>query len=193
MTTPWTAMVGWDRSADPVFRGIGQDLPRAALIGFDRSACAPSSQFDATLGFPGEGPNCKPLRIQSANITAWNSWVQAHKSGEFRDCDILLLQEHKLPERDIRSAQELLKGIGFRPEFGPATTGLGGGNSSGVAIAWRNHLQVRQAGQGIPGSQDQQHRLAWIDYDLPGVGYTRIYSVYGDPKTRGTHNTSYVN
>ena len=141
------------------------------------------SQFDATLGYPGEGPN-QPFRIQSANVTAWNSWVQAYRSGEFRDSDIILIQDHKLNDKDIRGAQELIKGWGFRSEFGPATSGRGGGNSSGVAIAWRTHLQVRQAGQGIPGTQDSKHRLVWVDYDLAGV-YTRIYAIYGDDKNPG--------
>ena len=58
--------------------------------------------FNATLGFPGEGPpaggdGC--LHIASLNVTAWSTWEDLAAEREMDQAGVWLLQEHKVHER----------------------------------------------------------------------------------------------
>ena len=77
--------------------GAGGLLLAAQLLaGAEAVAAVAKAVFNASLGFPGEGP--EGLRIATLNVTAWASW-KAVAEVEAPAADIWLLQEHKLTSK----------------------------------------------------------------------------------------------
>ena len=82
--------------------------------------------FDASLGFPGEGPHEKNMTLVSANIgsvmtdVTWKSW----------GADVVCLQETRVGRNNHRSASHIFKSQGFMPCFGDLLPGLWHGPKS---------------------------------------------------------------
>ena len=76
--------------------------------------------FDATLGFPGEGPTEDFMTLVSANVgsvmtdTSWKTW----------QADVVCLQETRVGKNNHRSAMKIFQNVGYTPCFGDLLPGL---------------------------------------------------------------------
>ena len=80
----------------------------------------PSLFFDATLGFPGEGPHEPLMTLVSANIGS----VMTDHSWKTWDADVVCLQETRVGKNNQRSAAKIFQNVGFTPCFGEPLPGL---------------------------------------------------------------------
>ena len=126
--------------------------------------------FDATLGFPGEGPTSSLFSLVSANIgsvmsdTTWKTW----------SADCVCLQETRVGKNNIRSASKLFQTAGFTPCFGQLLPGLRYGNKStktpcgGALVAGGTaYTQAFERQQDVSGLFDplfktKRFAAAWI-------------------------------
>ena len=76
--------------------------------------------FDATLGFPGEGPSSSNMSIVSANVGS----VMTDKTWKTWNADVVCLQETRVGRNNYRSAAEIFQNVGFTPCFGDLLPGL---------------------------------------------------------------------
>ena len=84
---------------------------------FDLFSCK-EIEFDATKGFPGEGPSL--FKLVSANIGSLNT-NQLWKSWE---ADVTCLQETRVGKTNFRTASKSIEACGLRPIFGDLLPGL---------------------------------------------------------------------
>ena len=59
--------------------------------------------------------------------------------------DFVAAQETKVEEADVKEKEQAIKGKGWRAAISPCIRGSGGGKSSGVAVACRNHLGMAES------------------------------------------------
>ena len=109
---PYSFAVAACRLCRRVAPGVGGLLLAAQMLaGAEAAAAVAEAVFDASLGYPGEGPEA--LRIATLNVTAWASW-RAVAEVEAPAADIWLLQEHKLTsESEIGRAKGEMSRIGL--------------------------------------------------------------------------------
>ena len=59
--------------------------------------------------------------------------------------DFVAAQETKVEEADVKEKEQAIKGKGWRAAISPCIRGSGGGKSSGVAVACRNHVGMAES------------------------------------------------
>ncbi len=79
------------------------------------------------------------LRAVTVNSTSWSSVVPFLRRTE---CDLVLLQEHRLGPEDVDDKAAWARRNGWNALFLPAERGPHGGWSAGVAILARKHLAL---------------------------------------------------
>ena len=170
-------------------------------------SCSPSYQapwsqfaFDATLGFPGEGPPVIPMTIVSANVgsimsnPSWKSW----------DADVVCLQETRVGKNNHRSAAKQFQNAGFTPCFGDLLPGLWYGDKitktpcGGTLIAGGNAyirpFECHHDSTGLYQSLFKTKRIvaAWLQ--VTQTKRALVISFYGatsasqDPKIHAENN-----
>lgn len=103
------------------------------------------ANFDATLGYPGEGPKAGPptqgqpkykdICIRTSNVTDWSTFKRCFEEDDFGQCDVICLQEHKLWDgQRIEQAKRWASIKGYSASFTKARRTPKGGASSGTAI-----------------------------------------------------------
>ncbi len=108
-----------------------------------RDAVAPG--FTAPEPDPADGDGERELyalRIATANVTAWGSAI-AYLHDTL--ADVVLVQEHKLGERQADEAISWLRRRGWNAVMTPAVPGPNGGLSAGTAVLAKSHI-----GLGLP-------------------------------------------
>ncbi len=112
-------------------------------------------RFDATRGFPGEGPArqlAQATRILTANVTGLGSLLAGIEAGAYQEVGILLVQEHHQPAEAIQRVRLRLRALGWQAAVGAALRTSAGGTSGGVAVLWRPYLSwVRVPAECVPG------------------------------------------
>ena len=142
-------------------------------------------EFDASLGFPGEGPSpgaavAKLLKVATLNVTCWNSW-EAAATVEQEQAAIWLLQEHKITcELRIEGIRRFLGKKGFSTVFGPGIVTDKGGSSCGTAILMNHHCDVLER---YKAPARLGHRAAGARVRAAGVEF-QLWSVYGCDRDR---------
>ena len=143
------------------------------FAGFWKPPCSclwVTMSFDATLGYPGEGPTSSLFSLVSANIgsvmsdTTWKTW----------NADCVCLQETRVGKNNIRSASKLFQTAGFTPCFGQLLPGLWYGDKStktpcGGALvaggtAYTQTFEHQQDASGLfdPLFKTKRFAAAWI-------------------------------
>ena len=135
----------------------GADVPKhgSNTKGFTQGFFLGISDFDDTLGFPGEGPR---FNIISTNVNRWSSFEKAYQEGKMPEADIHCIQEHRLSNfnNELGRAQTWCKARDLAHSFSAAQITPKGGRSSGEAFMWNKHKQVQVAKhvEGVgPGSK----------------------------------------
>ena len=136
----------------------------------------PKHTFDATLGFPGEGPSPQTIfDCVTANITSWNSGRKAIDAGELGFFDILAIQEHKLvSNQDTDEADRQVRKKGYISFLANANSTTKGGKSAGVGFIWPKHTCTRN-----PGTLYNDGRKLSIAVRIKGIGFVTVVSFYG--------------
>ena len=92
------------------------------------------------------GGAAKRWTVVTVNATAWSSLFKelVDSANKFRGIDAILLQEHKLEERQFRGAMQAAARQGWKLDLTPCSTGPGGGPSGGVGVLVRRHIGLRR-------------------------------------------------
>lgn len=139
--------------------------------------------FDSTLGFPGEGPDkYKDVCIRTANVTSWNTFKRCFDEDDFGQCDVICLQEHRLPDSQrIEQAKRWIATKGYVGSFTLARKTRKGGVSSGTAILWKPFLHVSP--KEVNGLD---FRATLVSVRIPKLGDLWIMCLYGDVQSGNT-------
>ena len=144
--------------------------------------------FDATLGYPGEGPQLprtspslktETLTLVTANVTSWSTGTDAGVLGS--DAEVLILQEVKLREDSCRAAKAHSRRHNYHGLWAPAKRiGPCGPASGGLATLVCENKAFRPVAPECSGPNWSGAR--WTDTAM-GAGGTQIHviNVYGWP------------
>ncbi len=113
------------------------------------------------------------LSVETVNCTAWGS---AKRRLRCTRAELVLLQEHHLPQSRIADASAWALRHGWHSLFLPAAEGTGGGWRGGVAILARPHI-----GLGAPVAGPIEvvpARAIAASVEPPGFRRTTVLSVY---------------
>ena len=142
-------------------------LSVAADGGWQRPGPAPAQccSFDATLGFPGEGP-ASSIILGALNVTHWSCWRKV-EAEECARAQLWLLQEHHLTSRHaVKRSRKALARAGWCSVFGLAAPTAKGGTSGGVAVLLRDNFDV--LGQ-LDVHDAERHRAKGVVTRLGGI------------------------
>ncbi len=111
---------------------------RTPFVGGFRHATAPGFP-PCPDGGPPDATEHFALRTATVNSTSWSSVVPFLRRTE---CDLVLLQEHRLGPEEVDDKAAWARRNGWHALFLPAEKGPHGGWSAGVAILARKHLAL---------------------------------------------------
>ena len=162
-------------------------------------------QFDATLGYPGEGPSVSNMTLVSANIGSvmtditWKTWG-AH---------VVCLQGTRVGRNNHRSASKIFQSLGFTPCFGDLLPGLWHGSKStktpcgGTLIAggapFIRAFEIQHDATGLHGPLFKTKRVvaAWLQVTPKKRAF--VVSIYAttsasqDPRIHAENNQLFEN
>ncbi len=113
------------------------------------------------------------LSVETVNCTAWGSAMRRLRCTR---AELVLLQEHHLPQSRIADASAWALRHGWHSLFSPAVEGTGGGWRGGVAVLARPHI-----GLGAPAAGPIEvvpARVLAASVEPPGFRRTTVLSVY---------------
>ena len=134
------------------------------------------------------GPRRAPRRrfLWTLNGTCWNSLSDFLATSEAKSADLGFAQEAKLVGEALARAQRWAKQEGWRSAIGPASYGIGGGLSSGVAVFAR-----RDQGLGtsaITLNRTTHHRIVfarWQSWIKTGIDVASLYLISSEGLSSG--------
>ena len=144
--------------------------------------------FDATMGFPGEGPQLprttpslktETLTLVTANVTSWSTGTNAGVLNS--DAEVLILQEVKLRDESLRAAKAEPRRHSYHGQWAPARRiGPCGPASGGLATLVCESRAFRSVTPERPGPNWNGGR--WT-HTVIGAGGTQVHviNVYGWP------------
>ena len=122
---------------------------------FQRLTTWTQCEFDASLGYPGEGPPERQMTLVSANIgsimtdVSWKTW----------NADVVCLQETRVGRNNHRTASKAFHSVGFTPCFSDLLPGIWHGSNTtktpcgGTLIAggsaYLKNFEIQQDATGI--------------------------------------------
>ena len=136
--------------------------------------------FDATRGYPGEGPESRTSEdpsvvLSTANVTAWSSFIN-QKEFE-KGHAVWCLQETKLWNRtQVRKARAWAAKKGLAAHFSLAVKTPKGGVSGGTAVVW--DMQRVHFGASLETGSFPSHRATGVLLKVGGLE-VEVWSVYG--------------
>ena len=101
--------------------GSGSEQPKTGSYtkGYTLGFVLGDSDFDDSLGFPGEGPR---FNIISTNVNRWSSFAKSYQEGKMPKANIHCIQEHRLVKfnNEIGRAQAWCKARDLAHSFSEA-------------------------------------------------------------------------
>ena len=147
--------------------------------------------FDATRGFPGEGPRSaavlRDFHVVTVNVNAFSTALQMFRADHFANVHVVCLQETKLvTQEEADQAASQLARLGWQA-FLPLALGPDRRHaSSGVGIVWRSYLSVVSTPAVIvPG------RAAATAFYTEPAGIMQIVSLYAPQDDATPHKTAH--
>ena len=153
------------------------------------------ADFDATLGYPGEGPQLphatpspksEILTLVTANVTSWSTGTDAGVLAS--ESEVLILQEVRLREDSLRAARSEARRAKYHGSWAPARrVGPCGPASGGLATLVSDNKAFRAVAPERPGPHWKDGR--WTHTAI-GAGGTQVHviNVYGWPQGTPDHS-----